>query len=56
MGIKPSQTSLEALKQAKTHIHLEYYIVRDDKIGRKIKEILLLRREQGWKFALSMMR
>src|SRR5690606_33014652 len=31
---------LEDLKQAKDHIHLEYYIVRDDRIGTKVIDIL----------------
>jgi cardiolipin synthase len=32
---------LQALKLAEHHIHLEYYIVRDDKLGQEIKEILI---------------
>lgn len=38
---------IEALKQAKHHIHLEYYIVRDDQIGNKIKEILVAKAKEG---------
>ncbi|SDZ00505.1 cardiolipin synthase [Evansella caseinilytica] len=37
----------QALKAATDHIHLEYYIVRDDQIGREIKEILMEKAKQG---------
>ncbi|WP_280769255.1 cardiolipin synthase [Salipaludibacillus daqingensis] len=37
----------EALKRAKDHIHMEYYIVRDDEIGQEIKEILIERAQNG---------
>ncbi|PLS15458.1 cardiolipin synthase [Bacillus sp. M6-12] len=40
---------LEELKKAKHHIHLEYYIVRDDQIGRDIKEVLIERARSGVK-------
>ncbi|PKG25549.1 cardiolipin synthase [Niallia nealsonii] len=40
---------LEALKGAKHHIHLEYYIVRHDKIGEEIKEILVKKAKEGVK-------
>ncbi|WP_017726937.1 cardiolipin synthase [Halalkalibacterium ligniniphilum] len=38
---------LQALKMAKHHIHLEYYIVRHDEIGNKIKDILIERAQNG---------
>lgn len=38
---------LEALRQAKHHIHLEYYIVRDDQIGNQIKDILINKARSG---------
>ncbi|MCD8508553.1 MAG: cardiolipin synthase [Bacillus sp. (in: Bacteria)] len=37
----------EALKKAKDHIHMEYYIVRDDQIGHEIKDILIDRAKNG---------
>ncbi|MFS0782866.1 cardiolipin synthase [Bacillus sp. 1P06AnD] len=40
---------IEELKKAKHHIHMEYYIVRDDHIGRDIKKVLLERASQGVK-------
>lgn len=40
---------IEELKQAKHHIHLEYYIVRHDRIGSEIKDILIEKAQQGVK-------
>jgi cardiolipin synthase A/B len=40
---------LEALKKAKHHIHIQYYIVRDDHIGREIKSVLIDRAKNGVK-------
>lgn len=37
----------EKLKQAEHHIHLEYYIVRDDEIGTEIKDILIEKVKSG---------
>ncbi|MDQ0255394.1 cardiolipin synthase [Evansella vedderi] len=37
----------EALKKAKDHIHMEYYIVRDDQIGQEIKNILIEKAKEG---------
>ncbi|WP_460289438.1 cardiolipin synthase [Clostridium sp. CTA-7] len=39
----------ENLIKAKHHIHLEYYIVKDDKIGNEIKDILINKSKQGVK-------
>ena len=38
---------LQDLKQAKHHIHLEYYIFKDDIIGNEIINILIDKRKQG---------
>ncbi|CAM3663754.1 cardiolipin synthase [Mesobacillus zeae] len=40
---------LEELKKATNHIHLEYYIVRHDRIGEEIKDILIEKAKQGVK-------
>ncbi|WP_019240509.1 MULTISPECIES: cardiolipin synthase [Bacillus] len=40
---------IEELKKATHHIHIEYYIVRDDKISNEIKDILLDKARQGIK-------
>lgn len=38
---------LEALKEAKNHIHIEYYIFTDDEIGGAVSEILIEKAKQG---------
>ncbi|MGM9923957.1 MAG: cardiolipin synthase [Bacillus sp. (in: firmicutes)] len=38
---------LDELRRAKHHIHLEYYIVRDDRIGHDIKSVLIERAKSG---------
>lgn len=38
---------LKALKEAKHHIHLEYYIYENDEIGRQIENILIDKARQG---------
>jgi len=38
---------LEALRAAKSHIHMEYYIYEDDEIGRAIEEILKQKAREG---------
>ncbi|WP_059173028.1 cardiolipin synthase [Bacillus sp. FJAT-27445] len=46
-GSETFEHILLELKKAKHHIHLEYYIVRDDKIGREIKTILANKAREG---------
>jgi len=38
---------IKALKKARHHIHMEYYIIRDDKMGRHIRELLIQKAKQG---------
>jgi cardiolipin synthase A/B len=38
---------IRALREAKNHIHLEYYIYEDDEIGRKIEQILVEKAKEG---------
>ncbi|MEH7255568.1 cardiolipin synthase, partial [Neobacillus niacini] len=40
---------LEQMKRARHHIHMEYYIVRDDRIGEEIKKVLIEKAAQGVK-------
>lgn len=40
---------LEDMKQAKDHIHLEYFIIKDSEIGRKIREVLIQKAQEGVK-------
>lgn len=38
---------LEAIKNAKNHIHIEYYIFEDDHIGREIIDLLIQKAQEG---------
>lgn len=38
---------LQALEQAKKHIHLEYYIFDDDRIGQEIEKVLIKKAKEG---------
>src|SRR4030095_11510767 len=38
---------IQALEEANDHIHIEYYIYENDKIGRTIEEILIRKAKQG---------
>ncbi len=38
---------LKALRKAEHHIHLEYYILEEDKIGTQVKKILIQKARQG---------
>ena len=40
---------LEELKRAVHHIHIEYYIVRDDHIGQQLKRVLIEKAREGVK-------
>lgn len=40
---------LQALREAKDHIHIEYYIYEDDDIGNEIKDILIQKAQEGVK-------
>jgi len=40
---------LEALRNAKHHIHIEYYIYEQDEIGEQIEELLILKANEGVK-------
>ena len=46
-GDETFQAILDGLKRAKHHIHMEYYIVRDDKLGTEIKDILIQKSKEG---------
>lgn len=38
---------LEALRQARHHIHIEYYIYEQDEIGEQIEELLIVKAKEG---------
>lgn len=48
-GTETFRNILNEMKKATHHIHLEYYIVRDDNIGREIKNLLILKAKEGVK-------
>jgi cardiolipin synthase A/B len=38
---------LEAIEKAEHHIHLEYYIVRNDELGKRLKDLLIAKAKNG---------
>jgi cardiolipin synthase len=38
---------LDDIANARDHIHMEYYIIEDDKIGRKIRDLLIQKAREG---------
>ena len=46
-GQETFDSILEAIEQAKEHIHLEYYIIEDDIIGNKFKDLLIKKAKEG---------
>lgn len=41
------KSMLEAMENAQEHIHMEFYIFRDDDIGRKFQEVMIRKARQG---------
>lgn len=48
-GVEKFQALKREIAKAKDHIHLEYYIVKDDGIGGEIKDLLILKAKEGVK-------
>jgi len=46
-GDETFKTIFKAIEKAEHHIHLEYYIFSDDKIGNQLKELLINKSTQG---------
>jgi cardiolipin synthase len=46
-GEEKFPTVLKALEEAKDHIHMEYYIYQNDKIGQLVEEMLIKKAKQG---------
>lgn len=46
-GDKTFDSIIKELKKAKHHIHMEYFIIRDDSIGNRIKDILIEKAQKG---------
>ncbi|HZH59545.1 MAG TPA: cardiolipin synthase [Metabacillus sp.] len=46
-GIETFEHIFQEIKKAKHHIHLEYYIVRDDQVGQELKNVLIDKAKEG---------
>lgn len=46
-GEETYEAILQAMEQATDHIHLEYYIIRDDGIGRRFQDVLIRKAREG---------
>jgi len=46
-GNQTFEAILESLKNANNHIHMQYYIFRDDKIGTEIRDMLIKKAQAG---------
>jgi cardiolipin synthase A/B len=46
-GNKTLQVLFSAMEMAEHHIHLEYYIIEEDEIGNRLKDILIRKRMEG---------
>jgi cardiolipin synthase len=46
-GHKTISAIFEAIEKAVHHIHLEYYIIEDDEVGNRLKELLIRKRREG---------
>ena len=44
---------IDDLRQAKNHVHMEYYIMRDDKIGTKVIDVLCEKAQNGVQVRLN---
>ncbi|MCY7369956.1 MAG: cardiolipin synthase [Polaromonas sp.] len=51
-GARTFDAIFEAVRQARHHVHLEYYIFADDKIGTALSELLIERAQAGVKVRL----
>ncbi len=51
-GVQTMTSMLEAIAQARDHIHLEYYIFEPDRIGARLRDALLERMRDGVKVRL----
>lgn len=46
-GVETFNAIIQALENARDHIHLEYYIIEDDEIGNRIRELLIKKAKEG---------
>lgn len=46
-GIHTFGRLFEAIEQARDHIHLEYFIIKDDVVGNQLRELLIRKAQEG---------
>lgn len=46
-GAETYEAILQAMESAKDHIHLEYYTIRDDGIGRRFRDMMIRKASEG---------
>ena len=46
-GVSKFSRMLEAIRLAESHIHLEYFIIKDDQLGNEFRELLIEKAKQG---------
>jgi cardiolipin synthase len=51
-GVNTFEALFKAIENAKDHVHLEYYIIDDDKLGNKLRELLIRKANEGIKIRL----
>lgn len=51
-GNEKFKNLLEDIKNAKNHIHLEYFIIKDSEIGRELKDLLIKKSNEGVKIRI----
>ncbi|NJK98369.1 MAG: cardiolipin synthase [Bacteroidales bacterium] len=51
-GLNTFEAIFDAIENAHDHIHLEYYIIDDDKIGNQLRELLIRKANEGIKVRL----
>lgn len=48
-GLSKFNRMMESIKYAKSHVHLEYFIIKDDQIGNELKTLLIEKAKEGIK-------
>lgn len=46
-GAEKFQALMEAIEQARHHVHLEYYIYENDEVGNRLRELLMRKAREG---------
>jgi len=51
-GTEKYPALIQSIKEAKDHIHMEYYIIRNDEIGKTVRDLLAAKAREGTKVRL----